>query len=142
VLEERNLNATLGDAICLKSFRLSYQRERSYVLLQLTLYWEALRPLEKDYQVFVHAYDSALNLLAQADHSPVNGLRPTSSWLPGEQIEDRVAFRLPEGEFAGFALAVGMYDWNNPIERLPVEMPGNLASGDGRVWLILPGEQE
>jgi hypothetical protein len=142
VLEERDLNAALGDTIRLKSFRLSYRRGQSDVLLQLTLYWEALRPLEKDYQVFVHAYDSALNLLAQADHSPVNGLRPTSSWLPGEQIEDRVAFRLPEGEFAGFALAVGMYDWNNPIERLPVEMPGNLASGDGRVWLILPGEQE
>jgi hypothetical protein len=142
VLEERDLNAALGDTIRLKSFRLSYRRGQSDVLLQLTLYWEALQPLEKDYQVFVHAYDSALNLLAQADHSPVNGLRPTSSWLPGEQVEDRVAFRLPEEEFAGFALAVGMYDWNNPMERLPVEMPGKPSSGDGRVWLILPGEQE
>jgi len=130
--------AVFGDIIRLKSFRLAQQRGQDQVVLQLTLYWEALQPINRDYQIFVHAYDPGLNLLVQADHVPVYGLRPTSSWRPGEPVEDRVAFYLPAERLeTGFALAVGLYDLDSPGDRLPVRISQE-TSPDGRVWLITP----
>ncbi|MDW8067544.1 MAG: hypothetical protein RML46_01375 [Anaerolineae bacterium] len=131
-------DAVVGDTIRLRAFRLAHRRERAEEVLQLTLYWEALEPPQQDYQVFVHVYDPALNLLVQADHSPVNGLRPTSSWQPGEIIEDRVAFRLTSQALeTGFALAVGMYDLRAPGDRLIVRTLEGTAE-DGRIWLLSP----
>lgn len=131
-------NAILGDVVRLKSFHLAQRWEQSGVVFQLTLYWEALQPISQDYQVFVHAYDPALNLLAQADHAPANGFLPTFSWKPGETVEDRIAFRLSgESLETGFTLAVGMYDLRSPGDRLPVQTPEG-PSPDGRVWLISP----
>ncbi|MBC7227911.1 MAG: hypothetical protein H5T61_11885 [Thermoflexales bacterium] len=132
-------NAILGGAVQLRAFRLAHRRGQTEEVLQLTLYWEALALLQRDYHVFVHAYDPTLNLLAQADHAPGDNLRPTLSWQPGEIVEDRVAFPLPmQALEAGFALAVGMYDLQSPKDRLPVRTPEGVAP-DGRVWLIPPG---
>lgn len=138
ILASGEPEAVLGNAIRLRAFRLTHRQEGTDELLQLTLSWEALRPLERDYQVFVHVYDPTLNLLAQADHSPVNGFYPTSSWRPGEIVEDRVAFRIPTQALeAGFYLAVGLYDLRSPADRLPILTPEG-PSPDGRVWLISP----
>lgn len=138
VLVSGEPGAVLGDMVRLRAFRLTHRREGMDAIFQLALYWEALGPLERDYQVFVHAYDPAMNLLAQADHPPVNGFYPTSSWRPGEIIEDRAAFRVPLQVLkAGFSLAVGLYDLRSPADRLPVQTPEG-PSPDGRVWLISP----
>jgi hypothetical protein len=71
----------------------------------VTLCWEALRPLDTDYTVFVHIVDADGNPLASADGPPRNGQYPTTAWQPGEQIEDRHAFNLP----AGARLQIGLY---------------------------------
>lgn len=138
VLVSGEPGAVLGDAIRLRAFHLAHRREGTDEIFQLALSWEALGPLSRDYQVFVHAYDPAINLLAQADHPPVNGFHPTSSWRPGEIVEDRVAFRVPlQALETGFSLAVGLYDPHAPADRLPVQTPAG-PSSDGRVWLISP----
>lgn len=94
----------------------------------LTLLWESLRPVDANYQVFVHLLDAQGNKVAQRDGQPVQWLRPTSSWLPGEVIADRYGLLLPETFPTGrYALAVGFYD---PVtgQRLPVSAgPANYA---------------
>ncbi len=88
--------------------------------LFLALRWESLRPMENDYQVFVHLLNANDEKLAQRDGQPVQWLRPTSTWQPGEKIIDRYALLLPDDLPSGsYTLAVGLYD---PVsgQRLPI----------------------
>ncbi len=88
--------------------------------LLLALRWESLRAVDKDYQVFVHLLNSADEKLAQRDGQPVQWLRPTSTWQPGEEIIDRYGLLLPNDLPAGsYTIAVGLYD---PVsgQRLPI----------------------
>lgn len=88
--------------------------------LLLALRWESLRAVTTDYQVFVHLLNSADEKLAQRDGQPVQWLRPTSTWQPGEELIDRYGLLLPDDIPAGrYTIAVGVYD---PItgQRLPI----------------------
>lgn len=88
--------------------------------LLLELRWESLRPVDYDYQVFVHLLNPAEEKLAQRDGQPVQWLRPTSTWRPGEEILDRYGLVLPEDLAGGsYTIAVGLYDPING-QRLPV----------------------
>ncbi|MBW7881258.1 MAG: hypothetical protein H3C34_01245 [Caldilineaceae bacterium] len=86
----------------------------------LTLLWESIQPVEKNYQVFVHLLDNKGDKIAQRDGQPVQWLRPTSTWQPGEEIVDRYGILLPGTLARGrYTIAVGLYD---PVtgQRLPV----------------------
>jgi hypothetical protein len=79
-----------------------------------------LRPVTGNYQVFVHLLDAQGNKVAQRDGQPVQWLRPTSTWQPGEELADRYGLWLPETFPTGsYTVAVGLYD---PVtgQRLPV----------------------
>jgi hypothetical protein len=86
----------------------------------LTLLWRSLAEVDENYQVFVHLLDEQGTKIAQADGQPVQWLRPTSTWQPGEQIADRYGLLLPGLLPAGqYTIAVGLY---HPAtgQRLPV----------------------
>ena len=88
--------------------------------LLLELRWQSLRPVDYNYQVFVHLLNAADEKLAQRDGQPVQWLRPTSTWQPGETIVDRYGLLLPDDLPNGsYTIAVGLYD---PVsgQRLPV----------------------
>ncbi len=88
--------------------------------LLLALRWESLRSVEDDYQVFVHLLNANDDKLAQRDGQPVQWMRPTSTWQPGEEIIDRYGLLLPDDLPSGsYTIAVGLYD---PVsgQRLPV----------------------
>jgi hypothetical protein len=82
-------------------------------VLRLTLYWRSLQRVSTSYSVFVHVLNPSAMLpkgtppagrghagtptpfdgtatvsvvLAQRDSVPVNGARPTTTWVPGEFI--------------------------------------------------------
>lgn len=77
----------------------------------LTLLWQSLRPVEKDYQVFVHLLNDRGEKILQRDGQPVLWMRPTSTWRPGEEIVDRYGLLLPPTLAIGrYTLAVGLYD--------------------------------
>jgi len=74
----------------------------------LTLYWQALAPMNERYTIFVHLLDSNGKLVAQHDREPQNGTAPTTSWLKDEIIVDAYTFTsLAPGSYS---LIVGMYD--------------------------------
>ena len=80
----------LGEGIELVGYDLAHEENE----IALTLYWRAAQRPERDYQVFVHLLDAAGGQIAGADGPPVEGLYPSSQWLPGQVIADR--HRIPD----------------------------------------------
>jgi hypothetical protein len=80
-------------------------------MIAITLYWQALTPVEKDYTVFVHLLDGAGQVRAQHDSSPMNGRYPTNNWLSGQVVKDKPILPLPPDLPPGeYHIAVGMYE--------------------------------
>jgi len=88
--------------------------------LELTLYWQAERPLDQNWTVFVHVVDSAGDLVFQRDSQPRDGRYPTSVWDQGEVVEDRhwlaLPSELPDGDYQ---VVLGLYSVDSE-QRLPV----------------------
>jgi hypothetical protein len=113
---------TLGDRIQL----LGYDFEVTPHALIVAFYWQAMEPVDKSYNVFVHVFDSQGGLQGQVDSPPVNARYPTFLWQPGQVVVDNHAVTLPSDAPTGtYRVAVGMYD-EATQERLPV------LDGEGR----------
>lgn len=86
----------------------------------ITLYWQAIAPISRDYTTFVHAQAADGTIVAQNDAQPQDGQYPTSVWRVGEIVADTKQLPLtawpsePEGQ-----LLVGAYEWAT-LERLSV----------------------
>ncbi len=94
--------------------------------VNLTLYWQALRPMDQDYTVFVHLLDSTGRIVTQVDRQPQAYTYPTGWWATGEVVPDEMLLDIPAGAPPGpYRLRVGLYDAETE-ERLP------LVAGDGR----------
>jgi hypothetical protein len=75
----------------------------------LTLYWEASRPIERNYTVFTHL-EAEGRIWAQQDNPPRCGQKPTSEWKPGELIVDRYCLLVnPDTPSGKYPLRIGMY---------------------------------
>jgi hypothetical protein len=93
------------------------------------LYWRAKTDLSDSYKVFVHLLDQNGQVRAQADAIPVNGARPTTSWLPGEIITDVYTIKLPADLPAGpYRLVAGLYQ---ELDNTRLNLPG----GDDHIEL-------
>jgi len=113
VLDER-----LGDDVQLLGYDGDLSVIRPGSSAELTLYWRALGRIDVSYSVFVHLVDEQGRIWAQDDHVPAKGDAPTTSWLPGEVIADRVLLHVPANLPGGrYTLLVGLYDGN---VRLPL----------------------
>jgi hypothetical protein len=92
-------------------------------VVHVTLRWQALRPLNQDYKVFVHIVSEADQIQAQKDEE-----RPTGTWRPGEIVMDEYEVAIPaEATPPPYHIALGMYSVQTG-ERLEVQ-----GRGDGRV---------
>jgi len=66
--------------------------------IAVTLYWQALAPMNENYAVFVHLVNPAGALSAQRDTFPGLGNFPTNQWKPGDTFAD--TYRVDIGETA------------------------------------------
>jgi len=103
----------------------------------VTLVWESLAPVDKDYSVFLHAEREGRTLLAQDDGAPAaltpkgacGGERPTTTWMPGDRIIERRTLEIPADAATGdFPLLVGLYDYET-LDRLPAVGPDGADAG-------------
>lgn len=121
------LDVVLGDdQIRLLGYDLDRDSAAPGEQIVVILYWEALRPLSRNYQAFVHLTDG--NLLAQHDGAPECDINPTTRWEPGQIIADPHLIAVPADAANGAPeLFAGMYDLLTG-ERLTIsEMPDNLV---------------
>ncbi|HEY64502.1 MAG TPA: hypothetical protein G4O02_08005 [Caldilineae bacterium] len=98
--------------------------------LQLTLYWKALRPPDRDYSVFIHLVDEVGIIQAQRDSYPASGALPTTEWPVGPIIPDQHSIQIPETAIAPARLRVdvGLYHFADGI-RLSVGEQDHLTLG-------------
>ncbi len=105
------LQADLAHKVRLLGYGLSPDTFYPGETLHLTLYWQALAKMEKDYTIFTHLVDKEGQVWGQQDNFPVGGTRPTSGWLVGEIVVDEydipVRGDAPPGEYT---IEIGMYD--------------------------------
>ncbi len=113
------LGVSLADEVLL----LGYNMESGFRPgdgIHLTLFWQCLEEMERDYTVFTHLVDKEGNFWGQKDNEPVDGFYPTEQWQVGEIVRDQyditISPKAPPGEYQ---LEVGMY-LAETGERLPV----------------------
>ena len=93
----------------------------------LVLYWKANRPVETDYTVFAHLWDSQGRLIAQKDSPPVQGNLPMSFWVPGVMVQDRYEIMLPPNPPAGsYRIMIGLYQPESGERLLPQSFGGQV----------------
>jgi hypothetical protein len=100
----------LDNQVALVGYDLDRTALRPGDTLQLTLYWQALAPLKHDYTVFARVFDALGNPWAGTAGQPFRGHSPTSSWRPGQVIQDAHELVLPPDIPEGaYYLEAGMY---------------------------------
>jgi hypothetical protein len=98
--------------------------------LHVALRWRGLSAPDEDYTVFVQIIGPDGKLYGQVDSWPVQGARPTSSWRPGEEIDDTYSLYLKEDVPSGqYRVIVGWYLLAD-MRRLPVVNAEGQAMGD------------
>lgn len=82
--------------------------------VRIELKWQALRQIDRDYTVFVHAVNDDGKTYAQDDSKPQEGALPTTKWTPGEIIFDTHTIQIDvEGPREGYHLELGLYQAAN-----------------------------
>ncbi|MCS6826655.1 MAG: hypothetical protein NZ553_08595, partial [Caldilinea sp.] len=85
--------------------------------LTVRLLWTTDRILHADYTVFVQALDVHGQVVAQIDRWPQDGGYPTSTWRPGDCVED--VYRLENLPSDWERIILGVYDAQ--VQRLLLE---------------------
>jgi hypothetical protein len=126
---------TFGDQLLLFGYDLDCdQGQASHVTppaaCNVNLYWQAVRPMDRDYTVFVHLLDVDGVTVTQHDAPPGDAFFPTYTWLPGERVFDPHPLDLPVDMPPGdCTLLVGVYH-PATAERLQAVGGDGLSLGD------------
>ncbi len=126
-----NLQVQLEQGIGL----LGYRWQSSAGGLELYLYWQAARPVETDYTVFVQ-WRRGSEMIAQSDSYPARGYYATRLWRPGDIVEDPHPLETTTVPMPGEAVSVGMYSLQT-MTRLQVLDPSGAPIAD-QVTIELP----
>jgi 4-amino-4-deoxy-L-arabinose transferase-like glycosyltransferase len=118
---EHPMDASFGAQIKLLGYDLAVTDR-----LNVTLYWQALGPIQESYKVFVHVLSPEGGILMQKDQIPLAGEAQTTTWLTGEVIVDSYQISMPSEAVppGDYRLAIGLYH-EITSERLRQDGNGN-----------------
>lgn len=78
--------------------------------VRVHLMWQALRQVNHDYTVFVHAVHEDGNAYARQDAKPQEGASPTIRWQAGQVISDTHTIQIDvDGPREGYHIELGLY---------------------------------
>lgn len=127
---QAKINATFGQSIRLDEIHLGSTLAKPGDILDIALYWQAMKPVDERYTVFLHIIDSQEYLWGQRDSEPSGGNRMTTSWADGETIEDRHGVPVLPGTPPGrYQFEIGLYEQKTG-RRLPITSEDGGAIGD------------
>lgn len=113
-----------GERLKLVGYRLARQQDA----LQVTLFWQALAPVDRDYTVSVRLVAAGGRWLAQHDSWPAAGLLPTSQLRPGEFVRDVHELAVPAGTEPRQVQLVVYHAADGQTLGPPVDLPYALDS--------------
>jgi hypothetical protein len=132
---DHSLGGRLAKVVSLVGYDRSPHSPHPGDTLNVTLYWQALQPLQKQYHTYVHLVDGAGQVVAQSDRQPGGAYYPTTIWQPGEQLRDDHILAIPSGTALGvYQMLAGMYALSDESEIQPLGQPlaiGQVAVKDG-----------
>ena len=125
--DAKAVGAVFGNRIKLEGYRLNPRTPKRGDRVSVTLFWGALKPVNEDYQVFVHGDAKGGNARRlHGDHFPAKGKYPTDVWRPGEIIVDEFSMKVSKDYGAPkLGIYTGLYKGNY---RLPLTSKGNAPS--------------
>jgi len=104
------LRVDFGGQAQLLGYELPEDSVRLGETLPLTLYWQALSLMEEDYTVFTHLLLPPDQVWAQEDDQLQDGQSPTSTWQPGQIIQDHYELALlAEAPPGVYEIEIGLY---------------------------------
>ena len=117
--------AMLGDRNNLAILDAVLSEDAATATATLAITWQALQPLDADYNVFFQAIQpggDSPQVIAQLDVQPLDGAMPASTWQPGSIHTDTYVLDLPQdaGSPEPLRYYFGFYDWRDGT-RLPVD---------------------
>jgi len=111
----------LGDRIRFLGYNLLNWEAEAGDILPLTLFWEALGPVEERYKVFIHLLDAQNHIVGQRDAEPGGGAKITTTWQEGEMTTDNHGVLILPGTPPGdYRVEMGMYSLRSG-DRLPTK---------------------
>ncbi|MGQ9493354.1 MAG: glycosyltransferase family 39 protein [Anaerolineae bacterium] len=117
---EYPLSVNLGNKVLLLGYNLLSKEVRPGDILQLSLFWQAIAPMQERYKVFTHVLDPYGHLVGQRDAEPGGGAKITTIWQVGEQVLDNYGLLiLPATPPGVHIIEIGMYNLESG-QRLPV----------------------
>jgi hypothetical protein len=127
--------AVLGDSMALVGHDRQPEEPFPGESMQVSLIWEALRPVDAVYHSYVHLQDAGGQTVTQSDQQPGGVYYSTSVWQPGERLRDDHFMQIPPDAPQGaYRIVAGMYalSADGTLEALgePVVI-GEISLGDG-----------
>jgi 4-amino-4-deoxy-L-arabinose transferase-like glycosyltransferase len=122
--------------IRLLGWRASPANVRPGQTAKVTFYYEAIAPIERDYEIFAHG-DSPTSAghRLNADHLPARGSLPTSGWQEGRIIEDEFEVHVPVNyPFESFFVWTGFFIGDDRLQL--ANSPPNGRDGRARGPLL------
>jgi hypothetical protein len=104
------LAARYGEGIALRGFDVGPQSLRSNQSFDLTLYWQALRPIEANYWLLIQVLDPDGRSLAHSTTLPYLGRYATVLWTPGDLFADHYRLTIAPAARPGAAELVVLFD--------------------------------
>ncbi len=110
------LNWIYNDEIKLIGVKIGADVVRPGERVPVTAYWQALKPVETNYSVFVHLIGRDYRNVGQMNSYPGLGLRPTRTLRPGQIVVDTYPVLVNGGSQAPTRLLVniGLFDFEEP----------------------------
>ena len=107
------LDLTFKDEIKLIGVKIGVDEVEPGQRVPVTAYWQALKPMDTNYSVFVHLVGRGYQVVGQMNTYPGLGLRPTSTLLPGQIVADTYPVLVEGGAAAPTRLLVniGLFDF-------------------------------
>jgi hypothetical protein len=124
------ISINFGDRMRLVGYALDQRVVQPEGTLNLTLYWEGVRPMDADYTVSAQLVDPDQRKAAQQDSWPQDGAAPTTGWTAGQVLADERALAIyPDAPPGVYDVRVAVYLFDGQeIVHLPVISPsGEMA---------------
>jgi hypothetical protein len=122
------VDATYGEQMRLLGYELERDEFRPAEFVYVTLYWQGLAQMDRDYSVSLFLLTPSGDLLGQEDSYPGLGSYPTSEWKSGDSVADRTWVRVrPRAKVPTIGwLGVSVYHLPT-MEYLPATQDGQAA---------------
>lgn len=125
---QHTVDAVWGDAFRLLGFDMRAVPDApNSGWIELDLYWQSIAPIEADYLVGVRLLDAQGQVVLAQEGQPAAGEAPTSTWQPGEVVQDFHSLQYRDLVENKYRLEVVLLN-SQTGEPLPIEKDGQIAN--------------